>query len=163
MYRVVTLTVATLAAALTMAASAAAGGWATVQLSSHPGDTPAGGTWRPELTVLQHGRTPLDGVVPLIRIRQDGVLREATALPAGRPGVYRAELRFPTSGTWRLEIWDGFSQTHGYPPVTIAPAGGGDGGVPVAPVAAGLGILAAALAGALFLLRRRSAPTASAA
>ncbi len=54
--------------ALMLAANAAAGGFATVQLSSTPTGTDAGTPWSVDLTVLQHGVTPLDGIEPLITI-----------------------------------------------------------------------------------------------
>ena len=51
-----------LAAALTAPATSLAGGFATVGLSSLPGDARPGEAWVVDLTVLQHGRTPLEGV-----------------------------------------------------------------------------------------------------
>jgi YtkA-like protein len=143
--------------ALALSASAAAGGWATVQLSSLPGGTKAGGTWTPELTVLQHGRTPLDGVIPVITITAgDGTAKTFTATPTGTPGKYRAEVTFPSGGSWRYQIWDGFSRTHTFAPLTIAsPDGGGFPRVPVGGAAvAALGIAALAL----LARRRRTAP-----
>jgi ABC-type branched-subunit amino acid transport system permease subunit len=145
--------------ALALPASAAAGGWATVQLSSTPAGTKAGGTWTPELTVLQHGRTPLEGVTPVIRIvGAGGEADQFAAKPTGTPGHYRAEVTFPASGEWRWEIWDGFSQTHTYTPVTIA-RGGSETPFPTAPVAGGLlAALGLAALGFLVLRRRRLAP-----
>ena len=55
-------------AALLVPAAATAGGFATVQLSSLPTGTDAGGTWTPTLTILQHGVTPLDGLQPAVRV-----------------------------------------------------------------------------------------------
>ena len=113
-------------AGLLLPAAATAGGFATVQLSSLPQGTDAGGTWTPTMTILQHGLTPLDGLQPVIRIaNQHGEADSFAARPNGEPGGYVATVTFPSAGTWRYEIWDGFSQTHTYSPVTI---GGGDGG-----------------------------------
>ena len=140
---------------LALPATALGGGFATVQLSSLPDGTAPGGTWSVELTVLQHGVTPLEGVSPLVRISNlDGDSREFPAAPTGEPGVYAADVVFPSAGTWSYEIFDGFSQTHTYAPVAIADGAGTDS-FPVLPVAAGA--LAAALAamGGLVLLRRR--------
>lgn len=141
--------------ALALPAAGAAGGWATVQLSSLPAGTTSGGTWTPELTILQHGRTPLDGLSPIVRISNDkGAAEQFAATPTGTAGHYRAEVRFPSSGTWRWEIWDGFSQTHTYAPVTIGD-GGGEGAFPTVPVT-GAALAAVGLAGlALLALRRR--------
>jgi hypothetical protein len=145
-------------AALALPAAGIAGGFATVQLSSLPdGST----TWTPELTVLQHGRTPLDGLAPTIRITNGVESRVFDASPTGAPGRYRAEVTFPSPGTWRYEIWDGFTQTHTYAPVAIQSAGEGDR-VPWAPVIAGSAAATFALAAvaAFVLSRRRGGPQA---
>lgn len=110
---------ALLAAALVAAGAGLAGGWATVQLSSTPTGTKAGKPWVVTLTVLQHGRTPLDGVKPTITIRNGATSAVSRATPAGRPGVYRSRVVFPKPGTWTYEIWDGFGQTLTYAPVRI--------------------------------------------
>jgi hypothetical protein len=148
-----------LVAAAVLAPAATAGGWATVGLSTLPPDElQAGGTWSVDLTVLQHGVTPLDGVVPTVTLRgEDGALAGPFAARAtGDPGVYHAEVRFPSAGTWRYEIHDGFTRTHTFKPVVIgsAPA---PSSFPVLPV----GGLALALLGgaALVLLLRRTRAT----
>ncbi|HEY7178922.1 MAG TPA: hypothetical protein VH305_07085 [Gaiella sp.] len=148
-------------AGLLLPAAATAGGFATVQLSSLPAGTDAGGTWAPTLTILQHGVTPLDGLQPAIRITDEhGGIQTFAARPAGETGTYVADVRFPSAGTWRYEIWDGFSQTHTYSPVTI-----GDGGrtsFPTVPVAgAAFAVLALAGTGLLVLRRRRPGPRAA--
>ena len=131
------LLVVAAASALAFAATAAAGGWATVQLSSTPRGLSAGEPWVVNITVLQHGRTPLDGLRPTLTIRKSlprinsGVgagrltTRTFAARPTGRTGVYRARVVFPSAGTWRYEVYDGFvryngARTHHYAPVTIA-------------------------------------------
>ncbi|HEU0337415.1 MAG TPA: hypothetical protein VFR43_12710 [Gaiellaceae bacterium] len=141
---------------LALPAAALGGGFATVQLSSLPDGTPPGGTWAVDLTVLQHGVTPLEGVSPLVRISNlDGDSREFPAAPTGEPGVYAADVVFPAAGTWRYEIFDGFTQTHTYAPVAIADGAGPDS-FPVLPVAAGaLAALLAAVGGVVLLRRRR--------
>jgi hypothetical protein len=73
------------------------------------------------LTVLQHGVTPLAGVTPEVRITQGTMRRAFVARPTGRVGVYRARVVFPRAGTWRWTIWDGFSRTQTYAPVRVAP------------------------------------------
>jgi hypothetical protein len=148
--------------ALALPASAAAGGWATVQLSSTPAGTKADDPWSPELTVLQHGRTPLDDVTPVMRIMGGGgVAEQFAAQPTGEPGRYRAEVVFPEEGTWRWEIWDGFSRTHTYAPVTIAPGGGG-ASFPTGPVT-GAVVAVLGLAGLAFVAMRRRRPAPQAA
>jgi hypothetical protein len=146
---------ALVAIALALPASALAGGFATVQLSTLPTGTPQGGTWSPELTVLQHGVTPLDGLAPTVRLYDSaGVATEFDARPTGEPGVYTVDVVFPAGGTWRYEIFDGFSQTHTYAPVTIS-GGTGPDSFPVLPVAAGVAAAALLLAAIAFLLVRR--------
>src|SRR4051812_47902970 len=90
-------TTATTAATLAVASSAAAGGFATVGLSSLPDGTAPGRPWHLTLTILQHGRTPLSDLRPAVRIRRAGGGRARTfaARPAGRPGVYRVDVVFP--------------------------------------------------------------------
>jgi hypothetical protein len=142
--------------ALALPAAAAAGGFATVQLSSLPAGTDAGGTWAPQMTILQHGRTPLDGLQPFVTITNDaGTTKQFAATPGTSPGTYDVAVRFPSTGTWRFEIWDGFSQTHTYSPVTIGDGGGAS--FPAVPVTAGA-LAAAALAGAALVLFRRRRP-----
>ena len=103
-------------------ATALAGGWATVKLSSTPDGAEAGAPWVVNLTVLQHGVTPLAGIHPEVRISQGKLRRVFAARPTARVGVYRARVVFPRAGTWRWVIWDGFSRTHTYTPVRVAPA-----------------------------------------
>jgi len=145
-------------AALLVPAAATAGGFATVQLSSLPARTDAGGTWTPTMTILQHGVTPLDGLEPAVRITDDsGATHSFAARPTGEPGTYVAKVRFPTGGSWRYEIWDGFSQTHTYSPVTIGD--GRDGSFPTVPVAgAALALLLVAALGVAVSRRRRPGP-----
>jgi len=144
--------------ALVAVPAATAGGWATVGLSSLPKDVSAGGTWSVDLTVLQHGRTPLEGITPVVRLNSGGgdTLTYA-AKPTGKPGVYHAEVRFPTAGEWRYEIWDGFTQTHTYGPVEIRPADSPSSFPTLLVTGLALALLAAA-ALAVFTRRSRSAP-----
>jgi hypothetical protein len=130
------------ASTLVLAGTAAAGGWATVKLSSLPNGLSAGEPWVVNITVLQHGRTPVDGLRPAVTIRKlaDARATSATAKVVGsetrrfaaRPtdgtGVYRARVVFPSAGTWRFEVYDGFgtyggARTHRFAPVKIAPRG----------------------------------------
>jgi len=173
------------AGALALPRPAGAGGFATVGVSSLPDGTKPGATWAVTLTVLQHGVTPLSGVRPVVHIRSaDGATtRSYAARPAGRPGVYRANVVFPSAGRWSYEIYDGFSQTHTFAPVRIGGSQAAAGAAPAArpapaaPAPAGrsdegdlvaaLGAAAAAgLATALFAraaMRRRRRPVAASA
>ncbi len=150
------LVLALCAAAALAPAAAAGGGFATVGLDSLPPDgLKAGQQWAFDLTVLAHGRTPVDHVQPIVRIRgDDGTASEFAAAKTKKPGVYHAVVRFPTAGTWAYEIDDGYSQTHTYKPIEVVAASSPSSGFPTRPVG---GIaLALLLAGALLLFLRRS-------
>lgn len=157
-------------AAAVAAPSAAAGGWATVQLSAVPTDGTRAGTTLPiDITVLQHGRTPLDGVTPVFRIRGDDgkLMASYRGTPTSRTGVYHVDVRFPAAGTFRYEVYDGFVQygnasAHTYAPVQIAGPGGDGGSFPTAPVAGVAAVLLAVLAGLVLLRRQRSRQLVSA-
>jgi hypothetical protein len=162
---------AALAAALLAPATALAGGWATVGLSSLPDGTRPGEEWVVDLTVLQHGRTPLEGVQPRVLLKgENGGAEEAFAAePTGRAGVYRARVVFPSSGEWIYSVDDDFSQVHHLGSVRVGAGGAqaaaaaaaaaapGDGVTPAGAlgIAVGAGLLAALLT---TLLRRRGEP-----
>jgi hypothetical protein len=174
MKRFTLFSAAALAALLMAPATGLAGGWATVGLSSLPDGTGPGEGWVVELTVLQHGRTPLEGVQPrvLIRAPDGGAERAFAAKPTAHAGVYRARVVFPSAGRWTYAVDDDFSQVHELGEVRIG--GGGeqataaapskraappdpDGGLTVAGalgIALGAGLIAALLTAAL---RRRGA------
>ena len=127
------------AVALVCASTALAGGWATVKLSSSPKGTVANEPWVVDITVLQHGLAsqPLCCVKPTVTIRRVASVRALSAVakpltfkarPTKRVGVYRARVVFPSAGTWRYEIYDGFTEyggarTHTFKPVKIAAGG----------------------------------------
>jgi hypothetical protein len=154
---------------LTAPAAARAGGFATTGLSSTPDGLRAGEPWKVELTILQHGRTPLSALKPEIVTRDaDGNRTTYAARPTGEPGRYAATVRFPRAGQWTYLVYDGFNNATPttYPAVVIQPAEGAVGvqrrpdpvGPPELPIA-----LAAALALgglALWLSRRRRHPPA---
>src|SRR3954471_7617537 len=112
---------AAVAAGLALPAGAAAGGFATVGLSSLPDGTPPGTPWHVTLKILQHGRTPLSDLRPSVRIRSgDGkTTRTFAAKPAAKAGLYTADVVFPAAGRWRYSVNDGFTQTHRFAPVAI--------------------------------------------
>jgi hypothetical protein len=117
--------IVTVAAALLAPAAATAGGWATVGLEPMPDGVGPQKTWQVQLTLLQHGRTPLQNVEPQVIITRAGHRDVFPARATSEPGVYRAEVVFPTAGTWRYAVDDGFTQTHTFPPVRVTEGGGG--------------------------------------
>ena len=91
-------------ALLALAPSAFAGGWATVGLSSTPAGTDPGKPWNVEMTILQHGRTPLDDLSPTITIRNGDATKTFNAdadRQAGRLSRRAWCSRAPASGTTR--------------------------------------------------------------
>lgn len=146
-----------LAVAAIAAPAASAGGWATVGLDSLPSGTPAGGKWSVDMTVLQHGVTPLEGIAPVLTIvNGKGDSRRFVGTPTGKPGVYHADVVFPSAGTWSYEVWDDFSRTHTFKPVVIAAPG--DGSVPLGRLAAAFGLALALATATVLALRRRRVP-----
>lgn len=175
---------AAIAAALAVPTAATAGGWATVGFDPPPEGLAAGEPWRVEMTILQHGRTPLDGVKPQVIVRSEdgGGGASFPARPTGKSGVYRATVVFESAGTWRYVVDDGFAARHSYPAVEVGnggkkgatepvaavntaaatpPSGGDDG--PNLLLAFGAAAVAALAAGfgAAYLQRRRGGPSAA--
>jgi hypothetical protein len=122
-------------------ATSLGGGWATVGLSSLPDGTQPGEPWSVDLTVLQHGRTPLEGVAPRVLIRgaEAGSEKAFVAKPTERAGVYRARVVFPSAGRWTYAVDDDFSQVHELGAVRIG-AGGEQATVAIPPADSGNGV-----------------------
>jgi len=153
------------AVALASTGAARAGGWATVGVDPLPTGVEAGDAWRTEITVLQHGRTPLTGLKPVLTISEQGggVSHEFPAAPTGKDGVYETSVVFPEAGKWNVLVetgwWGEGRLTFG--PVTIEDGSGigaSPGSFPVAPLVAAL-LATALLVVATFGVRRRWRPT----
>jgi hypothetical protein len=146
-------------AVLAFPAGALAGGWATAGLGPPSDGIGPGDTWNADVTVLQHGMTPLSGLHPTVTIRNGSTSKTFEATATDKPGVYRAKVVFPSAGTWSYAVYDGFTQyggqkTHTFPSVSIGVGGSDGGGFPVVTTTAVFaGLLGAA--GLLFLLIRR--------
>jgi hypothetical protein len=113
-------------AAIALPGAAQAGCMATVGLSPMlQSGHPAGKPWVVTIRVLQHGRTPLAGAKPEVRIRNAaGRLFRFKAMPLARVGSYRARVVFPKPGRYTLGVYDGFpvqecAQVHTFKPVVI--------------------------------------------
>jgi hypothetical protein len=156
------IALATILVALAATATASAGGWATVGMHPLPTDVGPGDTWNTELTILQHGETPLTGLSPTITISLDdsGRTESFTATETSEPGVYAASVVFPEAGPWSIVADSTFGESRlTYGPVLIEPtpgagAAGSSTEVPVLPLVAVLGGLVLAAA-ALFGVRRQ--------
>jgi hypothetical protein len=177
MNRLLLVAALALAALLTAPATSLGGGWATVGLSSLPDGAGPGEAWVVDLTVLQHGVTPLEDVQPKVMLERatgDPNPVVFAARPTGEPGVYRARVVFPAAGEWAYKVDDDFSQVHDFGTVRIgggngaaaaaassttkAPPEAGDGGVTLLGalgIAAAAGLIAALATAAL---RRREEP-----
>ncbi len=81
--------------ALVLPAQASAGGFATAGLSSTPEGLAPGEPWKVDITVLQHGRTPLDGLTPRVRISSGDTTRDFVARAGRRAGRVPGRGRVP--------------------------------------------------------------------
>lgn len=136
------LIVALVAGALVQAGTASAGCWATVGLKPPPDGIAPGETWTARMTILQHSRTPLPDAKtaqPTLTIRNEsGATRTFVARPTKDLTVFEAAVVFPSAGSWRYEVFDGFTtwegepapcaQTHTFSAVAVggAPTSGGE-------------------------------------
>jgi hypothetical protein len=146
-----------IAAALAIVPVASSGGWATVGFAPLPDGTDAGSTWRPEIFVKQHGVTPLTGLTPVVTVHRDdtGAVQRFTAVETTEPGVYTADVVFPTEGDWRVTIESGFGGSNvTYGPVEIGGPGVTGGGQPELPTI-GFLVTLVLLGGAAFVASRR--------
>ena len=142
---------------------ASAGGWATVGLSSlPPSGLKAKQAWPVDITVLQHGQTPLSGVTPVVTIRDGGgkAVAKFSGTPTGKVGVYRAVVSFPGEGTYSYEVYDGFgtyggAQTHTFKPVQIGAPGDS---FPYLPLGLALALALGLTGTTVVYLRRRPEP-----
>jgi hypothetical protein len=156
------LALAVLAAAV-LTPAAGAGGWATAGLSSlPPGGLEPNQAWPVDVTVLQHGQTPVSGVVPVITVRDEGgnPVGRFEAAPTDKLGTYHAVVRFPDEGTYTYEVYDGFdryggAQTHTFEAVEIGPS---NSSFPYLPVGLALALGLGLASGATIYRRRPQAP-----
>ncbi len=90
-----------------------AGGWASVEIANNPDLIEAGKPVRLDLTIKQHGISPVD-IDPLVIAATNpdsGDTLEEAAEKADGAGNYTVELSFPSEGVWELEGTPG-----GFPP-----------------------------------------------
>jgi hypothetical protein len=113
--------------ALLLAVPAVAGGFATVGLAPPPAGIEPGDTWTATATILQHGRTPMDGLSPTLTIQNGDVVETFAFVPTKTTGVYTAQVRFPSGGEWLYIVDDGFTQRHTFAPVQVGDSAAGSG------------------------------------
>ena len=91
-------------ASLAFAASVLAGGWATVTINDPPAEPTAGSTTSLDLTVLQHGVTPVSWltITVVATNAETGATVASQAKPSGPTGHYTVSLTLPTEGSWAI-------------------------------------------------------------
>ena len=104
--------------------AAFAGGWAITSLDELPGEFRAGEPYQLGYTILQHGKTPVDGVETHITVRNTvtGETLTFAGEPDGKPGHYVAEVTFPAGGGWSWSVNQGAFAVHELGEVTVAAA-----------------------------------------
>lgn len=112
MRRTTMIIVAACVAAMAMPGTAIAGGWATTTLDEAPVEFRAGVTHEVTYTVLQHGRTPVDGSTAIVFRPAKGTMSPASEIrfqgfPTDEPGQYRAHVELPVAGVWVWEVEQG--------------------------------------------------------
>ncbi|MBL8050535.1 MAG: hypothetical protein JNM46_04880, partial [Anaerolineales bacterium] len=97
-----------------------AGGWAVITLDELPTDVVAGEEFTIGFTVLQHGKTPMTDLSPIIiaNLDKDNQFK-LIAKEEGKPGHYIATLTFPKEGEWNWTI-EAFSMQQKMPTVIVS-------------------------------------------
>lgn len=107
---------AALATAAGAGATALVGGWAVTTVENPPSSLEAGGRYRLEFTIRQHGRDPIDGLRPQVRVLDAGgrgelaAITELTAAGAGAPGRYVVTVPTPKADSVRLVVASTFGR-----------------------------------------------------
>ncbi len=151
--------------ALGLVLPAFAGGWAVITLDELPSNVVMGESITVGFMVLQHGRTPMTGLYPIITANSDHEEFLVTAEPEGKPGHYTAILTFPQDGDWQWSI-QAFTMQQAMPVLRVTPVAVVSANPPVArtksltsfvsPVMIASVLLALGLVGAVITYRRRS-------
>ena len=118
-------------AALTVTATAFAGGFAIANLDSTPSDPQPRKPIQIGFTLLQHGETPINwaNVTLAATNRDTGERVTAPARPQGKAGHYVVSVTFPSAGTWDWNLESADIQiTSSFPALKV----GAIGGAPVA-------------------------------
>lgn len=106
--------------AFAIAVPAFAGGWAVITLDELPTSVVAGEPFTIGFVVLQHGRTPMNDLDPIISVHLDKTNAfVAHAEQEGKPGHYTATLTIPKAGEWEWSI-QAFTMDQRMPNLTVA-------------------------------------------
>ena len=115
---------------LAFAPVALAGGWATITIDEMPGQIRAGEPWSIDLTVLQHGQTPVHNLGPNIPVEPTFVATNAAtgeevvavARPEKEVGRFTLEVTLPSEGEWAWTIYPApLADEVEYDPLTVLP------------------------------------------
>ncbi len=140
-------------ASLAFAASVLAGGWATVTITDPPAEPTAGGTTTLDLTVLQHGVTPVSwlAITVVATNAETGATVAGQATASGATGHYTVSLTFPTEGSWTISYASQDLVMEGSQELAVAPAVVAASSAAASPVADGamLAVLAVLVVGFL--------------
>lgn len=146
-----------------------AGGWAVITLDELPTGVVAGEPLTIGFTVLQHGKTPMTDLSPIIVANLDKDTEfKIIAEEEGKPGHYSATLTFPEEGEWNWSI-QAFTMDQKMPMLTVAAPVVAASNPPVVveetaasfaspTILVSAAVLALGLAGAFVGVRRRSRP-----
>ncbi|HEX2989742.1 MAG TPA: cytochrome c [Anaerolineales bacterium] len=154
---------------LVLAIPVFAGGWAVITLDELPTDVVAGEPLTIGFTVLQHGKTPMTDLSPIIvaNLHKDTEFK-IIAEEEGKPGHYTATLTFPREGEWSWSI-QAFTMDQKMPMLTVAAPALAAANPPVVTeetaasfaspmILVSAAVLALGLAGAMVGYRRKSRP-----
>ncbi len=153
--------------AFALAVPAFAGGWAVITLDELPAGVIAGDPFTVGFTVLQHGKTPLTDLDPVIIARSGKEKVTVFAKEHGKPGHYEVDITLPSAGEWEWTI-QAFTMEQKMPMLSVAAPAVAVASAPetkpqpvesapVSPVViAGAVALGIGLAGLVFALRRKS-------
>ncbi|MEW6084104.1 MAG: cytochrome c [Chloroflexota bacterium] len=108
-----------LALALMLALPVLAGGWAVITLDELPAGVVAGEPFTVGFTVLQHGRTPMADLEPIIIARSGDEKVTVFVKEEGKPGHYAVDMTLPSAGEWAWTI-QAFSMEQKMPVLSVA-------------------------------------------
>ena len=111
-------------ASLALASVAMAGGWAQVTVKDTPVDPPAGGGTPIEMSVLQHGVTPVSWphLSVIATDEASGAMFKTDAQAKGPEGTYVATIVFPKAGDWTLSFDSPELEMSGTAAINVIPA-----------------------------------------
>lgn len=96
-----------------------AGGWAVITLDELPTGVVAGEPFTVGFTVLQHGKTPMADLDPIITASSGKEKVTVFVKEEGKPGHYAVTLTLPSEGEWEWKI-QAFTMEQKMPVLSVA-------------------------------------------